>query len=83
MPTILMPVELTEEAYNYALTLPDTERGELVSLASSVALVTAAHRAAVVRAAGMKTVEIWSPYDAHDAGAAMLSFLEESKKAKQ
>ncbi len=43
MPTLTMPIDLTEEAYRYAVTLPVAERLRVVSIASSVAFTTAAN----------------------------------------
>lgn len=42
MPTLTLPIELTDEAYRYAATLPVAEQLRVVSIASSVAFTAAA-----------------------------------------
>ncbi|MBC8138284.1 MAG: hypothetical protein H8F28_20590 [Fibrella sp.] len=42
MPTMNLPINLTDDAYRYAATLPIAERLRMVSIASSIAFATAA-----------------------------------------
>ncbi len=82
MPTLTIPVDLTDEAYRYAVSLPNAERYELVSLASSIAFATAARHTEAKQVSAGDPLEIWSPHDAHDAAAAMLAFLQKHTETK-